>query len=246
MTLLARRSVIGVTSNKGGVGKTVVAVGLAHALAEKGKVMLLDLDLHGPDVVSRLNLDPSAIEYTVADKIKPLVYKPNISVFSPDCLTGDPTEGFLARDEDKKAFVRSAFKQLDLQGVKYIVCDMPAGTDETLFTFLKKWVKFDHLVIVTNPERSSVLDAEKLINILSAYNLMDRVLGVIENMSYVVGPRLERGHRFNSTSVQMLLCARYGIKYLGDIPEYVSWNGTDTVASSIYENRIFQSVAGLI
>ena len=228
------------------MGKTVVALGLAHALASKGKVLLLDLDVHGPDVVSRLNLDPSEIEYTLRNKIVPLTYKPNISVFSPDCLTGDPTEGFLARDEDKQAYVRSAFKQLDLQGVKYVVCDMPAGTDEILFTFLKKYVKFDHLVIVTNPERSSVLDAEKLVNILSVYNLRDKVLGVINNMSYVVGPNQEMGHRFNSTPVRSMLCDQYGLRYLGEIPEYVSWNGVDDVARNIFESKVFTRVARMV
>jgi len=45
-----------ITSNKGGTGKTAVAIGVARAIARREPVVLLDLDLHGPDVFSRLGL----------------------------------------------------------------------------------------------------------------------------------------------------------------------------------------------
>ena len=125
------------------MGKTAVAIGLAHALAAKGKVLILDVDMHGPDVLNRLGLDPSNIDYTLLEKVKPIPYKPNIFAYSADCLGEDPAEGFLARDEDKRAYIRSAFKQLDLRGIRYIICDMPAGTDETIFVFLKRQVKME-------------------------------------------------------------------------------------------------------
>ena len=226
------------------MGKTVVAIGLAHALAAKGGVLILDVDLHGPDVLSRLGLDPTNIDYTLTDKIKPLSYKPNISAYSADCLAEDPVDGFLARDEDKRAFIKSAFKQLDLRGIQYIICDMPAGTDETIYVFLKKQVKMDHLILVTNPERSSVLDMEKLINILIAYNFKNRVYGIIENMAYVTGPGGEKGRRFNDACVQTELCSTYDIPFLGQIPEMVVWDGTRPDPGRIYEHPLFNKIVG--
>ncbi len=233
-----------VASNKGGVGKTVVSIGVAEALAKRDGVLLLDLDVHGPDVLARLGLSPSLVDWSQR-KIPPIPYKPNIWAFSADCLADSESSGYLARDDEKKAYIRSSLSQLDLHGIKYIVCDMPAGTDEILRFWLKDRSP-DGIIIVTNPERTSVLDTEKLVNLLAHYNLLDMVIGIVENMAYVQGPDGRRGRRFNNANVKLELCEQYGLKYLGEIPEMVSWDGTVPDPRRIYEQPIFDAIAGAL
>lgn len=242
--MFRRRKVTCVTSNKGGVGKTVVSIGLALDLATYQKITLLDLDVHGPDVLNRMGIDPSLADFTTR-KIQPIPYNPNMWVFSADCLADDPGLGYLAKDEDKRAYVKSTFSTLDFHGSRHVVCDMPAGTDEILYMFLKE-IRVDNIVIVTNPERSSVLDTEKLIHILEHHGLKDRITGIVVNMAYVQGPDDLRGCRFNDANVKIELCDEYDVPYIGAIPEFVKWDGTVPSHDDIYKDRIFQKLSSLI
>lgn len=242
--LLFGKQYICVASNKGGVGKTVVSIGLAEALSKKRGVLLLDLDVHGPDVLARLGLSPSLVDWSQS-KVRPIYYKPNIWAFSADCLADDQASGYLARDDEKRAYIRSTMSQLDMHGIKYVVCDMPAGTDSVLSFWLRDRAP-DNIVIVTNPERTSVLDTEKLVNLLVHYNLIDKITGVVENMAYVMGPDGLRGRRFNNANVRLEVCEQYGIKYLGEIPEVVSWDGSMPDANRIYELPIFAAIAEVL
>lgn len=226
-------------SNKGGTGKTAIAIGIAKALAKRDDTLLLDLDMHGPDVLCRLHVDASMVDFT-REKVPPLPVAPGLWAFSADSF-GQSTIGYMARDEDKRAFVKSSFSQLEMKGIRYIVCDMPAGTDEVLFTMMKQ-IKPRGLIIVTNPERSTVLDTQKLISILEHYGYKRHVLGVIENMAYVQGPKGHRGHRFNEAYVVGEICEPYELEYLGEIPELVSWTGFPST-EDLYNHPIFENIA---
>ena len=242
--MFGKRKTVCVTSNKGGVGKTVVSIGIARALAIRNKTILLDLDVHGPDVLVRLGLMPDLADFTQS-LIEPIPYIPNLWAFSADCLAADQTHGYLAKDEDKRAFVRSALTTLNFHGAKYVVCDMPAGTDEILYHMLKE-KKPDHIVLVTNPEKASLLDTEKLINILVHYGMQSRILGIIENMAYVQGPNGMVGHRFNNVSARHFLCPEYGLEYLGGIPEYVDWDNDGKSTDRLLTHDVFRKIAEMV
>lgn len=242
--MFGRHKTICVTSNKGGVGKTVVSIGIARALASRYKTMLLDLDVHGPDVLVRLGLMPDLADFT-QPLIEPIPYIPNLWAFSADCLAEDQTHGYLAKDEDKRAFVRSTLKTLNFKDAKYVVCDMPAGTDEILYHMLKE-DKPDYILIVTNPEKAAMLDTEKLINILFHYKLKSRILGVLENMAWVKGPDGMVGHRFNNISAEHGICVEYDVPYLGGIPEFVDWDGNGTSTEQLLAHDIFKRIAEMV
>jgi len=242
--LFKKRKTICVVSNKGGVGKTVVSIGIARALAVRHKTMLLDMDVHGPDVLIRLGLMPDLADFT-QPLIEPISYIPNLWAFSADCLAADQSHGYLAKDEDKRAFVRSTLKTLNFHGAKYVVCDMPAGTDEILWHMLDEG-KPEYIVLVTNPEKASILDTEKLIHILIHYGMQPRILGIIENMAYVEGPNGMVGHRFNNVSARFGLCAEYGVPYLGGIPEFVDWEGNGTSTDRLLAHDVFRKIAEMV
>jgi len=242
--VFGKRKTICVVSNKGGVGKTVISIGIARALAKTKKTMLLDLDVHGPDVLVRLGLMPDMADFT-NPLIEPIPYLPNLWAFSADCLAADQSHGYLAKDEDKRAFVRSTLRTLNFHGSKYVVCDMPAGTDEILFHMLKE-EKPDYIVLVTNPEKASLLDTEKLVNILVHYGLSSRILGVIENMAYVQGPNGMIGHRFNNISAKHYLCPRYDLEYLGGIPEFVDWDGNGKSNEQLLAHDVFKKISEMV
>lgn len=246
--MFGRRKTVCVVSNKGGVGKTVVSIGIARALASRHKTMLLDLDVHGPDVLVRLGLMPDLADFT-APLIEPIPYLPNLWAFSADCLAADQSHGYLAKDEDKRAFVRSTLKTLNFHDAKYVVCDMPAGTDEILYHMLKE-DKPDYIVIVTNPEKAAMLDTEKLINILVHYRMQPRILGIVENMAWIKGPDGKMGYRFNNmVDIELALCKEYEISLLGQIPEYALWDGEEPmmpVQDLIFNNPVFQRIAEMV
>lgn len=246
--MLGRRKTICVVSNKGGVGKTVVAIGIARALASRKPTVLLDLDVHGPDVLVRLGLMPDLADFT-KPLIEPIPYIPNLWAFSADCLAADQSHGFLAKDEDKRAFVRSTLNTLNFHGAKYVVCDMPAGTDEILYHMLRE-DKPDYILIVTNPEKAAMLDTEKLINILFHYKLKSRILGIVENMAWIKGPGGLAGYRFNNmVDIERTLCKEYDIPLLGQIPEYALWDGEESmmpVQELIINNPVFKKIAEMV
>jgi ATP-binding protein involved in chromosome partitioning len=177
------KKIIAVSSGKGGVGKSTVAVNLASALSKKFKVGLLDADVYGPSIPRLMGLSNARPQVSPENKIEPLV-KFGIKVMSM---------GFLI-DENAAVVWRGPmlFKAMDqfLNDVNwgeldYLVIDLPPGTGDIQLTLAQK-VYLAGAVVVTTPQNLAFIDAKKAIDMWTRLDVP--VIGIIENMSYMLSP----------------------------------------------------------
>ncbi|KAK9451698.1 P-loop containing nucleoside triphosphate hydrolase protein [Limtongia smithiae] len=208
--------VIAVSSAKGGVGKSTVAVNLALGLAlrHQKRVGILDTDIFGPSVPKLLNLvgaDPGA---TPAGRLIP-VQNYGIKAMSL---------GFLLPDQDSPVvwrglMVMKALQQLlhDVEwgGLDILVLDMPPGTGDVQLTITQQ-VVVDGAVVVSTPQDIALIDAVKGINMFRKVDVP--VFGTVQNMSVFVCPNCHHEeHVFGTDGVERE-SERLGTEVLTSIP----------------------------
>lgn len=179
------KNIIGVSSGKGGVGKSTIAANLAIALAGKGyKVGLLDADIFGPSMPKMFGVEDEPL-YMVnqegRDWIEP-VEKYGVKMLSI---------GFVV-DKNKSVMWRggmasNALKQLigdawwgDLD---YFLIDMPPGTSDIHLTLVQT-LAITGVVVVSTPQEVALADARKGVEMFRNPNVNVPVLGIVENMAW--------------------------------------------------------------
>ncbi len=172
---MARKIVI--TSGKGGVGKTTVAVQLAAQLAKKGeRVVLCDADfgLNNVDVVAGVE---HLVTYDLVDVIEGRCRAKQALVRHPQF----PNFYILTSCHvAPERYVSPQAMKLVLDGISplfdFIIVDCPAGIDEG---FHRAVATADEAIVVTSPHISSLRDADKVISLLKSYQLSS--LSVVVN-----------------------------------------------------------------
>jgi len=195
--------IVAVASGKGGVGKTTVTVNLALALAMGGaRVGLFDADVYGPNVPLMLGVRRKEAALGMipigraenAPYIKPLE-RYGLRVMSIGLLVGEnetvtPDARFVG------LIVTRTLKDVLWGELDYLLIDLPPGTGEPQQTILGA-VEVDGVVVVTTPQDLSLLDASRSLGLYRKAGVP--VLGVVENMSYMMcpecGKKIEPFHR---------------------------------------------------
>lgn len=206
------RNIIAVSSGKGGVGKSTVAVNLAVALAKRGaKVGLLDTDVYGPNVpiMVGLNEQPGVS----GQKLLPLE-KHSIKVMSLGFLNpGD--KPVVWRGPMLHTAVKQFLYDVEWGALDYLIVDMPPGTGDAQLS-LAQLVPVQGAVVVTTPQEVAMADVRKAINMFEQVHIP--VLGVVENMSYFVCPNCSERHDIFGTGGGQELATRYRTRLLGQVP----------------------------
>lgn len=209
------KNIIAVSSGKGGVGKSTVAVNIACAMMQRGaRVGILDADIYGPNVPLMMGLGGSTItQQTEAGKIMP-PENHGIKVMSMGFLVKDDQpvvwRGPLLDRVIRQFLTDTAWGELD-----YLIIDLPPGTGDAQLTIVQA-TPVVGAVIVTTPQEVALLDSRKGLAMFKNANIP--VLGIVENMSYYMcshcGERDEVfGHGGGSKAAEEI-----GVPFLGEVP----------------------------
>lgn len=206
-----------VMSGKGGVGKSTVSVNLALGLANKGhKVGLMDVDLHGPDVVRMLDLKGVVVPpEKPEDLVPPLQYNDKLKVVSLEYMMQDRDEAIIWRGPLKIQAIRQFVADMDWGELDYLIIDAPPGTgDEPLS--VAQTIPNVKAVVVTTPQKVALADVRKSINFCKTLQ-MD-VVGVVENMSGFVCPHCNEKVDIFKNGGGEEIAREFDLPFLGRIP----------------------------
>jgi ATP-binding protein involved in chromosome partitioning len=176
------KRVIAVSSNKGGVGKSTVAVNLAFSLKNLGKkVGLLDADIYGPSMPMLLNKREAKPGATSEKKILPIdAYGIPFISFGLFINEKDPViwRGPMLGGVLNQFLFDVAWTDLD-----YLIIDLPPGTGDMQLSMVQA-TEIDGVIVVSTPQDVAILDSRKGLNMFNQVKIP--ILGMVENMSYFV------------------------------------------------------------
>ena len=204
--------VVLVSSAKGGVGKSTVAVNLAFALQNLGlKIGILDADVYGPSLPKLLKLK----EKPKSEDGKAMI---PLEKYSAQCMS----MGFLVDEQTpmiwRGPMVISALKTMTQKVLwkdrDIIIIDMPPGTGDTQLTFAQE-VKVDGAIIVSTPQDLALLDVKRGIQMFDKTGV--KILGLIDNMSYFKGDDDKEYKIFGESGVEKT-AKEFDKQFLGHLP----------------------------
>ncbi len=178
------KKIIGVLSGKGGVGKSYITSLLAVYLNRQGyKVGIMDADITGPSIPKAFGIKEKA--YGEDGLIYPLLSKGGIKIMSANCLLENDSDPIVWRGPLLGGLIKQFYEDVLWEELDYLLIDMPPGTGDVALTVFQQ-LPVDDLIIVTSPQDLVSLIVTKAIKMANMMNI--KVLGVIENMSYLVCP----------------------------------------------------------
>lgn len=213
------KHIIAVSSGKGGVGKTSVAVNLAVALAEMGyQVGLMDADIYGPNVPLMLGMQEASL-WVERDEQGQEVVEPafnyGVKMISMAFLI-DREQPVMWRGPMLDGMVKKFLHQAKWGELDFLLVDMPPGTGDVQIS-LAQSVPLTGAIVVTTPQTVALLDARKGLRMFQ--NLRVPILGIVENMSYFVPPDLpDRQYDIFGSGGGTKTAQELGIPLLGCIP----------------------------
>jgi len=205
-----------VLSNKGGVGKSLVAVNLACSLSEKGfKVGILDADLHGPSVAKMLDFEGRKLQGS-SEGIIPIRISPNLIAISMASLIESPDMPLIWRGPLKMNALKQFLGEVKWGNLDYLIIDSPPGTGDEPLSICQLIPELEGGVIVTTPQKVALLDSRKCVNFLK--NLKIPILGIIENMSGLKCPHCGKNIDLFKSGGGEKVALEFNIPFLGKIP----------------------------
>lgn len=179
------KNIIGISSGKGGVGKSTVAANLAVALAREGyKVGLLDADIFGPSMPKMFGLENEQLymhEVNGRQLIIP-AERYGVKVLSIGFLV-DKNAPVLWRGGMASNALRQLIEEADWGELDYFLIDMPPGTSDIHLTLVQT-LAMTGVVVVSTPQEVALADARKGIAMFMSDKINVPVLGLVENMAW--------------------------------------------------------------
>jgi len=207
------KNIIAVSSGKGGVGKSTVAVNLAVALAAQGaKVGIMDADVYGPNIPMMLGTGYDQPE-VFNGQLQPIEAH-GIKMISMAVLV-PPDKPMILRGPMLHGVVRQFLTDVNWGELDYLVVDMPPGTGDVQLS-LAQLVPVQGAVLVTTPQEVSLSDVRRAVKMFETVSVP--VLGVIENMSYFIAPDTGNRYEIFGQGGGQKLADEYGLNFLGQVP----------------------------
>jgi ATP-binding protein involved in chromosome partitioning len=201
--------VLVVASGKGGVGKSTVAVNLAVALQQRGtRVGLMDADIYGPSIpimtgAAHVNQHNSPLPAEVHGlKLMSMAF------------VMDPHQAAILRGPMIHRYLTAFLTQINWGELDFLVIDMPPGTGDAQLS-LAQTAPVSGVVTVVTPQDVSLTVARR--GLEAFRQLRVPLLGIVENMSYLLGPDGQKTYIFGQGGGRKL-AEQAGVPFLGEIP----------------------------
>lgn len=225
-------------SGKGGVGKSLMAVGIATALAKRGlKVGILDLDVRSPNLTYVLGTD-NTVKVNADGRPEPKYVSIDgvtLPVFSSGMIFGDRT-GIIMDGREMQSLIEGMVYQVVWPDLDYMVVDMDPSSGDSLQA-ITRLMRHVYAFVVTTSDVSSLQDCRRMMDACRYLGI--KVNGIVGNMVGVECPSC--GHAlkcsdcgcsvsFGDERPVVDMALEYNVPYLGSLP----WNPkykTDPVAS---------------
>jgi ATP-binding protein involved in chromosome partitioning len=203
---------IAVSSGKGGVGKSTVAVNLALALHGEGaEVGIVDVDVYGPNVP--LMIGARGRPAMVANRIVPVqAYGVKVMSIGFFVKEGDPV---VWRGPMIHSAVQQFLKDVEWGPLDYLIFDMPPGTGDAQLS-LSQTLPLSGAIMVTTPQEVSLLDVRKGLQMFRKMNVP--ILGIVENMAGFVCPHCGQATAIFGEGGGARLAREFDVPVLGSIP----------------------------
>jgi ATP-binding protein involved in chromosome partitioning len=239
--------VIAISSGKGGVGKSTVAVNLAVALAHGGaRVGLMDADIYGPNIPRMMGL--SGAPPVIKEKIVPLEAF-GVKVISLGMMI-EPDQPAIWRGPIVMKIINQFLQDVAWGQLDYLIVDMPPGTGDAQLSLVQA-TQVDGAVIVTTPQEVSVGDALRGVKMFQRVGVP--VVGIVENMSWFECPHCGKPSAIFGSGGGERLAKSVDLPLLGQVPLYPRvMEGGDTGAPIVVADassaaaRALAAVAGRI
>ncbi len=208
------KKVIGVVSGKGGVGKSLVTSLLATAMQKRGNACaVLDADITGPSIPKSFGIKSRA----KADEsgLLPEESKNGTKIMSINLLLESEESPVVWRGPVISGVIQQFWKDVAWGDVDYMFVDMPPGTGDVSLTVFQN-LPVDGIVIVTTPQDLVTMIVKKAYNMAKLMNIP--VLGLVENMSYVVCPDCGKEFKIFGESKIDEIAKELGVPVLARIP----------------------------
>jgi ATP-binding protein involved in chromosome partitioning len=206
--------IIAVSSGKGGVGKSTVAVNLAVALAASGaRVGLMDADIYGPNLPRMMGV--SGAPPVVKEKIMPLEAH-GVKLISLGMMI-EPDQPAIWRGPIVMKIINQFLQDVAWGTLDYLVVDMPPGTGDAQLSLVQA-TQVDGAIIVTTPQEVSVGDALRGVKMFQRVGVP--VLGIVENMSWFECPHCGKPTALFGSGGGERLAKAVELPLLGQVPLY--------------------------
>jgi ATP-binding protein involved in chromosome partitioning len=211
------QNIIAISSGKGGVGKSTVAVNLATSLALDGAMVgLLDADVYGPNVPTMMGVtdQPKMIQDPVRGEMFIPPVAQGVKVMSMGFLIqGD--QPLVWRGPMLHSVVNQFLHKVEWGSLDYLIVDMPPGTGDVQLS-LAQLVPVTGAILVTTPQEVSMQDVRK------AFHMFEKVrvpiLGFVENMSFFKCDGCDKKHHLFGSEGGKILSKKYGVELLAQLP----------------------------
>ncbi len=229
------KKVIAIMSGKGGVGKSTVTTLLAKQLTNMGfKVGILDSDITGPSIPRLMGLkDERAMSN--GNDIYPIANKDNIKTMSINYMVDVEEQPIVWKGPMITNAVKQFYSNVLWGELDYLLIDMPPGTGDVAMTVMQS-LPINGIVMVSVPQDMISMIVAKAINMAKMLNV--KVLGVVENMSYIQCPDCEKKIKLFDGEESDKFFKENNISLLGELPMTkeiinITHNGIDKISPEL-------------